>query len=271
MDGTLLLVGGGKMGGAMLEGWIARGLRPDQAVVVEPDTARAEALGGQTGARTVADAGEVPGSFSPTVVVVAVKPQMMDQVVPHYRRFVRPECVFLSIAAGTTIGYYETALGAEARIVRAMPNTPASVGRGMTVGCPNRHVGAEQRKTCDELLQAIGKTAWVEDEALMDAVTGVSGSGPAYIFLLAESLARAGEAAGLPADLAKTLARQTVAGAGELLYQSPEEAATLRQNVTSPGGTTAEALKVLMGPWGWQGVIDRAVAAATARSKALSS
>jgi pyrroline-5-carboxylate reductase len=271
MDGTLLLIGGGKMGGAMLEGWTARGLRPDQAFVVEPDAPRGKALAEQTGARTATDAAGLPDDLSPEVVVVAVKPQMMGDVVPNYRRFVRPGCVFLSIAAGTTIGYFESVLGAEAHIVRAMPNTPASVGRGMTVGCSNGHVDAAQRKACDELLQAIGKTAWVEDEALMDAVTGVSGSGPAYIFLLAESLAKAGEAAGLPADLAKTLARQTVAGAGELLYQSPEDAAVLRQNVTSPGGTTAEALKVLMGPWGWQGTIDRAVAAATNRSKALSS
>ena len=270
MDGKLLLVGGGKMGGAMLAGWLARGTSADQVCVVEPDGGRAADLAATHGVDVVGAADALDKDFAPTVVVIAVKPQVMDGVVPGYRRFAGPACVFLSIAAGTTIGYFERVLGADAAIVRAMPNTPAAVGRAMTVGCPNGRVTDSQRALCDDLLSAIGQIAWIDDESLMDAVTGVSGSGPAYIFLLAETLARAGEAAGLPAALAARLARATVAGAGALLHQSPELASTLRENVTSPGGTTAEALAVLMGEDGWQETVTRAVGAATKRSKELS-
>ena len=270
MDGTLLLVGGGKMGGAMLAGWLARGVSPDQVVIVEPDGDRAAELEATHGTAVVGTADALGEGLTPTVVVIAVKPQVMDDVVPGYRRFAAPSCVFLSIAAGTTIGYFERQLGADAAIVRSMPNTPAAVGRAMTVGCPNGRVTDAQRALCDDLLSAIGQVAWVDDEDLMDAVTGVSGSGPAYVFLLAESLAKAGEAAGLPAELAARLARATVAGAGELLHHAPEAASTLRENVTSPGGTTAEALKVLMGEDGWQETVTRAVGAATERSKELS-
>ena len=270
MDGTLLLVGGGKMGGALLAGWLARGLKPAQVVVVEPDQARAAELRRTAGLRVVARGEDVPAALAPEVVLLAVKPQAMDAVVPLYRRAVSPGTVFLSIAAGKALAYFARHLGSDAAIVRSMPNTPAAVGRGITVACANAKVSAAQRAVCDDLLRAVGEVAWIADEALLDAVTAVSGGGPAYVFLLAESLAAAGIASGLPKDLAERLARVTVAGAGELLHHAPEPPAVLRQNVTSPQGTTERALAVLMGPDGWQSLLDRAIAAATARSKELS-
>lgn len=266
----ILLVGGGKMGGAMLEGWLARGVAGNFVAVIEPDSARATAIATVQKVAVHADAQEVDARFEPAVVVLAVKPQIMDSVVSSYRRFARPGCVFLSIAAGKTIAGFERALGADAAIVRSMPNTPAAIGRGMTVACANPCVSAAQRDLCDKLLTAVGDVAWIEDEALLDAVTAVSGSGPAYVFLLAESMAEAGVAAGLPRALAERLARATVAGAGELLHRSPEPANVLRQNVTSPAGTTAAALAVLMGPQGWQAILTKAIAAAAERSRELS-
>jgi pyrroline-5-carboxylate reductase len=267
---SLLLVGCGKMGGAMLRGWLRRGVRADDVVVVEPSQAALADLAAQ-GVRLFADASELPAALSPAVIVLAVKPQMMDGVMVGLARFVRPETVFLSIAAGRTIAYFEQKLGAAAAIVRSMPNTPAAVGRGITVACANGHVSAGQRARCDELLAAVGEVAWVDDEALLDAVTAVSGGGPAYVFLLIECLAEAGAAAGLPPDLAMRLARVTVSGAGELARLSSEPAAVLRQNVTSPAGTTLEALKVLMAPDGLQSLFTKAIAAATRRSRELAS
>ena len=181
-----------------------------------------------------------------------------------------PETLFLSIVAGKTLAGLGRHLG-RAAIVRTMPNTPAAIGRGITVACANPLVTIEQRQLCDRLLAAIGESAWVEDEALIDPVTAVSGSGPAYVFLLIEALARAGEAEGLPADLALQLARATVAGSGELARISTDTPAQLRENVTSPGGTTRAALDVLMAADGLEPLIDRAVAAAAARSRELAS
>jgi pyrroline-5-carboxylate reductase len=266
--GTLVLVGCGKMGGAMLRGWIERGAAA-RFVVVEPaemPTELAEAAA-TSRHRTPATISE---DLRPDAVVFALKPQIIDEALPAYRRWVRPETVFVSIAAGRTMAGIARHLGSVA-LVRAMPNTPAALGRGITVACAGPRVTARQRQLCERLFAAIGESAWVEDEALMDAVTAVSGSGPAYVFLLIESLARAGEAAGLPADLALTLARSTVAGAGELARLSAESPAELRANVTSPGGTTAAALAVLMGAEGLDPLIERAVAAATARSRELAS
>ena len=214
---------------------------------------------------------EVAPDLSPDAVVFAVKPQIIADVVPGYRRFVRPQTLFVSIAAGTTIAGLARHLGADAAIVRCMPNTPAAIGRAITVACPNPLVSETQRRLSDALLAAIGESAWVEDEALMDAVTAVSGSGPAYVFLLIEALAAAGARVGLPADLALRLARETVAGAGELARQSPEAPARLRENVTSPGGTTRAALDILMAEHGLPELLDRAVAAAAARSRELAS
>ncbi|EWY41135.1 pyrroline-5-carboxylate reductase [Skermanella stibiiresistens SB22] len=269
MGCSLLLVGCGKMGGAMLDGWFAAGT-VDDVVVVEPQGAFGADAG--SGGRKIvrcAGASRIPAGFDPDVVVLAVKPQVMDEVVPGYARFTRPDTVFLSIAAGKTIGYFTERLGADAAIVRAMPNTPAAVGRGMTVAVANAAVTEGQRQLCDTLLAAVGQVAWVEDEALLDAVTAVSGGGPAYVFLLIEALAKAGVAAGLPEDLATRIARVTVAGSGELAIRSSEPAATLRRNVTSPNGTTQAALEVLMAEDGVQPLFDRAIAAATARSREL--
>jgi pyrroline-5-carboxylate reductase len=274
IGGPLLLVGCGKMGGALLDGWLAQGMAAGSVTLVEPQAALSARFAAQ-GVGAVAAAGalgpELSGELAPAVVVLAIKPQQIDAALPDYARFARPGTVFLSIAAGKTIGNFEAVLGAEAAIVRAMPNTPAAVGRGMTVLCANGCVSAFQREVCGGLLAAVGETAWVVDEALLDPVTAVSGGGPAYVFLLIECLAEAGVAAGLPADLAMRLARVTVAGAGELVHQAEAPAATLRENVTSPGGTTLEALQVLMAPDGLQPLMTRAIAEATRRSRELAS
>jgi pyrroline-5-carboxylate reductase len=261
---TLLLAGCGKMGGAMLDGWLAAGTA-ERIFVVEPHGPVTEA----PAVTRCTAAADLPADLVPDVVVFAVKPQAMDAVVPDYRHFVRPGAVFLSIAAGKTIGYFTARLGEDAAIVRAMPNTPAAVGRGITAAVANARVPAERRALCDTLLGAVSEVAWIDDEGLMDAVTAVSGSGPAYVFLMIEALAAAGAAAGLPADLAMRLARATVTGSGELARQSTEPADVLRRNVTSPNGTTAAALDVLMAPDGLQPLFDRAVAAAARRSREL--
>jgi len=269
MGGIILLAGCGKMGSAMLEGWLERGVKPSDVYAVEPNPDTAASLERQYGINALGNAADLPAELSPTVVVFAVKPQMMDVAAPDYARFAGPETVYLSIAAGKTIAYFESIVGQDAVIVRAMPNTPAAVQRGITVACPNAGVTDAQRQFCDELLQAVGEVEWVDDEGLIDAVTALSGGGPAYVFLLAEVMARAGFEAGLPEALAKRLARVTVSGAGELMHQSTDEPEQLRINVTSPGGTTAEALRILMADDAWQPLMTRAIAAATARSKEL--
>jgi len=264
---TIVLVGCGQMGSAMLRGWLARGAA-EQFIAIEP-AGTPPALSDAAGVGWHRSADELPDRLAPDAVVLAVKPQVMDDVLPAYRRWARPETLFVSIVAGKTIGGIARHLGPEAAIVRCMPNTPAAIGRAITVACPNPHVATTQRALCEALLAAIGESTWVEDEALMDAVTAVSGSGPAYVFLLIEALAAAGARAGLPADLALRLARETVAGAGELARLSSETPARLRENVTSPGGTTRAALDVLMAEPGLSELLDRAVAAATARSREL--
>ena len=264
IDGSIVLAGAGKMGGALLTGWIAQGLDPARVAVIEPhpsDEIRALAAKGVRLNPASGDIGAV------AALVVAVKPQMFQEAAATLRKWVQPSTLVVSIMAGTTIAALSAACGGS--VVRAMPNTPAAIGRGITVAVADNNVGAEQRAMAHALLAATGTVEWVDDEALMDAVTAVSGSGPAYVFLLAEELARAGVAAGLPADLAAKLARETVAGSGELLHRSELDAATLRQNVTSPGGTTAAALNVLMQPDAMQALMTRAVAAATKRSKEL--
>ena len=268
--GPLLLIGCGKMGGALMAGWLAGGLSADNVTVVEPQPEAAAAAGAK-GVTVVGELAAVPEDMTPAVVMLAVKPQQMDAIVPSLARFAGPDTVFLSIAAGTTIAYLAEHLSAAAAIVRAMPNTPAAVGRGMTVLVANPRVSAAQRGLCGALLSAVGEVAWVEDEALLDPVTAVSGGGPAYVFLLIETLAQAGIEAGLPEDLAMRLARVTVAGAGELVHRSDQPAKVLRENVTSPAGTTLEALKVLMAQDGLQPLMTRAIAAATRRSRELAS
>lgn len=264
----LLLVGCGKMGGAMFNGWLARGLAPGRCLAIEPNPAGLEDLIRQ-GLSVVPSGDAIPADFDPDVVVLAVKPQMMDGAIGFYARFARPETLFLSIAAGKTIAYFQRHLGGSAAIVRAMPNTPAAIGRGISVAVASPPVSAAQRALADTLLAACGEVAWVQEEALIDPVTALSGGGPAYVFLLIETLAEAGRKAGLPADLALRLARVTVSGAGELARLSPESAEQLRRNVTSPKGTTLEALNVLMAEDGIQPLFDRAIAAATRRSREL--
>jgi pyrroline-5-carboxylate reductase len=262
-SGTLVLVGAGKMGGAMLEGWLALGLDPARIAVIEPTPSDAivalTARGMRLNPASVDDA---------SVIVIAIKPQEAAAVVPTLKPLARSNTVAISIMAGPRIAFLQGALG-DVAIVRAMPNTPAAIGRGITVGVPNARVTQDQRALADTLLHAVGAVEWIEDESLIDAVTAVSGSGPAYVFLLAESLARAGAAAGLPADLSARLARATVSGAGELLHRSPVDAAILRQNVTSSGGTTAAALSVLLAENGLDSLMEKAVAAATKRSREL--
>ncbi len=265
----LVLAGCGKMGGALLDGWLLKGVPARDVIVVEPSAAIAESLEGRGLGGVHSRAEAIAPEVAPTVVVFAVKPQTMNAVVPGYRRFVGGGTAFLSIAAGTPIRYFEDTLGRDAAVLRAMPNTPAAVHRGITVVCANARTTAVQRALCGELLGAVGAVEWIEDEALMDAVTAVSGSGPAYVFLLVECLAKAGADAGLPGDLATRLARATVTGSGELLARASEPAGTLCANVTSPGGTTAAALEVLMAADGLQPLLTKAVAAATRRSREL--
>jgi pyrroline-5-carboxylate reductase len=217
----------------------------------------------------VSEAAAVAEELAPAIVVLAIKPQQMASVLPALARLVRPETAFLSIAAGKTIGVLQRHLGDQAAIVRAMPNTPVAVGRGITVLCANPLASAEQRARCERLMAAVGEVAWVEDERLLDAVTALSGGGPAYVFLLIECLARAGVEAGLPEALAMQLARTTVSGAGELARLSSEPAGQLRKNVTSPGGTTQAALEVLMAESGLQTLLARAILAAAERSREL--
>ena len=264
-DGTLLLIGAGKMGGAMLEGWHRLGLRFDNIVLIEPQPSPEIITLGQRGLRI----NPALDTFAASAIVIAVKPQVAPQLSATLAPLIGRDTVVISIMAGRTLAFLEKALPAGTALVRAMPNMPAAIGRGITVAVPNARVSGAQRDLADKLLAAAGATEWVDDEGLMDAVTAVSGSGPAYVFLLAESLARAGVAAGLPPALAARLARATVAGAGELMHRSPLDPATLRQNVTSPGGTTAAALDVLMGPGGVAPLMTRAVAAATKRGKDL--
>jgi pyrroline-5-carboxylate reductase len=264
INGTIVLAGAGKMGGAMLSGWLAQGLAAKSVAVIEPhpsDDIRALAAKGVRLNLSAKDAGNV------AAFVVALKPQAFREAAPGLKPFVGSSTLVVSIMAGTTIA--AIAEGCGGNVVRAMPNTPAAIGRGITVAVAAKNVAPAQRAVADQLLRATGSVEWVEDEGLMDAVTAVSGSGPAYVFLLAEELARAGVAAGLPEELATKLARETVAGSGELLHRSDLSSATLRQNVTSPGGTTAAALEVLMGADGLQALLTRAVAAATRRSKQL--
>lgn len=263
-SGLIVLAGAGKMGGALLDGWLAAGLDPARVAVIEPHPAPAIAALAARGVRL----NDAAASANVAAIVIAVKPQIADQVMPAIAPMAGAETLVVSIMAGRTLAFLARSLPNARALVRAMPNTPASIGRGITVAVPLQ-VSEGQRDLAHRLLAATGSVEWVADEKLMDAVTAVSGSGPAYVFLLAEALAQAGVAAGLPPGLAAKLARVTVAGAGELLHRSALDAAALRQNVTSPGGTTAAALDVLMSDDGLAELMTKAVAAATERSRKL--
>lgn len=263
---SIVLIGAGNMGGAMLSGWLKSGIKGSDVTVIDPGPSPAMAtLISDNGATHVTSA---PEGMKAGVLFLAVKPQMMDVVLPPLKSLVGPETVVVSVAAGTTLAFMAARLG-EAAMVRAMPNTPAMIGRGVTGAFANSRVSGEKRAIVHDLLKVSGPVEWVETEADIDAVTAVSGSGPAYVFYLVECMAEAGRKAGLQADLAMRLARETVAGAGELLHQSPDAAAKLRQNVTSPGGTTAAALSILMAEDGMQPLFDKAIEAARKRAEEL--
>ena len=268
LRGTLVLAGCGKMGGAMLEGWLKSGVSPRQIVALDPkppqevaDVLAHHGIRHNPPVASIADA---------EVVVIAVKPQMMAEVLPALVPLQSSKPLLLSIAAGKTIASFESVFGANAAVIRCMPNTPAAIGRGITALVGNAHVSPQQMQLAEALLASTGEVVRVANEDMIDLVTAVSGSGPAYVFYLAEVLAAAGEKAGLPHDLAVQLARATVAGSGELMRQTGTDAATLRQNVTSPGGTTFAALQVLMAEDGMKPLFEKAVAAAAQRARELS-
>lgn len=268
LSGSVALLGAGKMGGALLEGWLKLGLPAASAVVLDPNisTEAAAALS----AKGALVNPSLDATAAPRVLLLAIKPQVAPDVLPQVARIVGEKTLVVSVMAGRTIAFMEAIFPRGTAIVRSIPNTPAAIGRGVSVAVANAAVGPADRALASALLGAVGIVDWVEDEDLMDAATAVSGSGPAYAFLLAEVMAQAGAAAGLPADLAARIARATVAGAGALMDQSDLPAATLRENVTSPGGTTAAALSVLMDEArGFRTLMTEAVAAATRRGKEL--
>jgi pyrroline-5-carboxylate reductase len=269
LAGTLVLVGAGKMGGAMLEGWLKGGAEASRIVALDPSPPpEVRAVIESAGVRLNPDVWTIRDA---EVVIIAVKPQLMEDVLPGVVSLKGSKPLILSVAAGKTIASFKRHFGADAAVIRTIPNTPAAVGRGITAMAANPNVSPAQMALARTLLEAVGEVVTVENEAMIDAVTAVSGSGPAYVFYLTECLAAAGEKVGLPKDLAMQLARATVAGAGELMRQSGTEAATLRQNVTSPKGTTYAALQVLMAEDGMQPLFDKAIDAATKRSRELAS
>ncbi len=266
LPSSLILVGAGKMGGSMLEGWLKVGMKPEGVTVLDPRPS-------EEMTRFCRENGIALNPASPAapdVLVLAIKPQMLDEAASALNGTLGPQTLIISILAGKTIGDLRSRLPASGAIVRAMPNLPASIGRGATGAAVNEKVSETQRLMADALLSSNGIVEWLPSEDLIDAVTAVSGSGPAYVFHLVECLADAGTAAGLPPELAQRLARATITGAGELLFQSDLPPATLRQNVTSPGGTTAAALDVLMRePNGLTALMREAVAAAKRRAEEL--
>jgi len=265
---SLALIGAGNMGGALLGGWLADGIAGQRITVVDP--APRENMADMVEALGVRHLQSAQGAAPADVLVVAVKPQILEQALADARGMAGANTVTVSVAAGKSIATIAGALASpSAAIVRAMPNTPALVRRGITVACASSYVSDDQRQRVDRLLRAVGSVEWVDDENLLDAVTAVSGSGPAYVFLLAECLAEAGAAIGLAPELAMKLARETVSGAGELMAKSEETPARLRQNVTSPNGTTAAALSVLMGQNGLADLLRKAVEAAARRAREL--
>ena len=260
----LILVGAGKMGGAMAQGWLGAGLPPSSLTILEPNPSHE--IASLSADRGVALNPEVASS-PPEMLVLAVKPQSLDQVAPQIAALAGERTLLLSIIAGKTIADLLARLPQARAVVRAMPNTPAAIGRGVTAAFATPQVDADQRGWCERLLGAVGAFYWLDEEGAIDAVTAISGSGPAYVFALTEALAAAAERLGLSADLSMKLARGTVEGAAELMRrENLTSPATLRRNVTSPGGTTAAALAVLQGAGGLEDLMIRATAAARARA-----
>ncbi len=269
-DAPLVLLGCGKMGGALLAGWLEQGLSGAAVQVIEPaPSPELNALAAASGFTVVSALDGI--TTVPKAMLLAIKPQMMADVLPPVAARFGEAPLYVSIAAGTGIDTFERLLGANARIVRVMPNTPSAVAKGASALFANTHATDHDKNLSAALLDAVGITVWLDAEAQMDAVTGVSGSGPAYVFHLIEALAQGGIAEGLAPELAMRLARQTVIGAAALADASSESAGTLRKNVTSPGGTTAAALAVLMdAESGFPALMTRGVCAAAERSRELS-
>lgn len=263
----LLLVGAGKMGSAMLKGWLKSGLNPNGVYVQDPHIAPDMAEYLQHNNIAYGDA--APAIFNPEIIILAVKPQVMDAILPHLKTFNTPKSLFISVAAGKKINSYEAILGTDANIIRLMPNTPAAIGDGMSVLVGNKNVTPHHKKLALALARTVGLAEYIDDESLMDAVTALSGSGPAYVFHMAEVMTKAGVAAGLPEPLAHTLALQTIKGAGNLMAQSDDHPSILRQNVTSPGGTTAAGLDILMHNNALENLLIKTIAAAKKRGEEL--
>lgn len=262
MTRTILLAGCGNMGFAMLQGWMALGGM--RFHVVEPaDALRARAE--QAGATACASPDQLPDDLAPDLIFLAVKPQVMSEVAPQYGRFAGGPATFVSVAAGIPIATLSDLLPGATPIIRCMPNTPAAIGEGMLVSVANDLISEDAKRLATELLAASGETAWIDDETLMDAVTAISGSGPAYVLHFIECLSAAGVSLGLPSDLAGQLALQTVAGTGILAAGSDTPPSTLREQVTSPAGTTAAALDVLMGNRALEELVKEAATAARDR------
>lgn len=263
----VLLIGAGNMGFAMLRTWT--GMEGYRFAVIElnPDLRQRATL---AGAEAYAAFSDLPGSFRADVVVIATKPQAVEDAVTTCRSILDPAGLLVSVAAGVTLDTIRRKAGEGPAIIRCMPNTPAAIGEGMTVCCASANAQTYDRDRAKTLLAAIGRVAFVEDERLMDAVTAVSGSGPAYVFHLLEAFIAAGISVGLPPELAVTLVKQTVFGAAKLALAPEADPTALREQVTSPNGTTAAALSVLMNPRdGFSALLSRAVAAAEQRSTDL--
>ncbi|MGC6475635.1 MAG: pyrroline-5-carboxylate reductase [Parvibaculales bacterium] len=267
-DTKILLIGAGKMGLALLSGWVENFIKPENVFVIEPHPSQNIESFVSAGLCLNPQASELE-KFHPDCVVIAVKPQMAEKVLTDIKAELAPETLILSIMAGVTLAQIESLTG-NSKIIRTMPNTPAAIGAGVSALVASDSVDAAQKELATHIMQAVGQAVWLSSEAEMDAVTAISGSGPAYVFYMVEALAQAGIKLGLPAELAELLAHQTVAGAGGMLAEMPETAEQLRVNVTSPNGTTQAALEVLMGDEGLVKLMEKATAAAAKRSKQLS-
>ncbi|MEE2745995.1 MAG: pyrroline-5-carboxylate reductase [Pseudomonadota bacterium] len=264
---SLMLVGYGKMGGALLDGWLDQGKDPHSIVVVEPNQKNLDGLK-EKGVNIYRSRSTLPSNYHPQTILLAVKPQIMKEILPEYIDF-SDGSLFITIAAGKTLNFYEKILGSNAAIIRVMPNTPAAIRRGIAGAVPNSNVSDLQIQNCTGLIEAVSELHWLKTESQIDVITAISGSGPAYVFLFAECLAEAGKALGLSAELSERLGRVTVAGSGELLHRSLDSMLELRKNVTSPGGTTEAAIKSLSENNKLQELIAAAVEEAVKRSREL--
>lgn len=271
IDKKILLVGGGRMGSALVSGWIESGIEAANIAVIDPDDKQLEALQEKLSVQGAAAPNKLKDSFKPDIIVLAVKPQAMDKVAPLYKVFSDESSVFLSIAAGKNLKYLESKLGGDAAIIRAMPNLPATVRQGITVMVSNDSVSSDQRDVCSLLMEAVGQTVWIDDESLMDAVTAVSGSGPAYVFYFLEAMVAAAVDIGVDKEVAEKLVRATISGSIQLADGSDSDVAELRRQVTSPGGTTEAAMEILAKDDVFKNLMRQAITAAEDRSKHLSS